>query len=107
MSERYVAVLHIGDLPENSMRGVTVGQRPLTICRMPDGIFAVDGVCTHAHALLHEGRLRGNRLICPLHGASFDVRSGKVLGGPATQELRCYAVRVSGDMIEAKVPDAP
>jgi 3-phenylpropionate/trans-cinnamate dioxygenase ferredoxin subunit len=54
---------------------------------------------------MHEGRLRGNRLICPLHGASFDCRSGAVLGAPATSPLATFAVRVSDDgTVEVGLP---
>ena len=80
-----------------------LGGRDLVICRTRDGLFALDNICTHALARLSEGRLRGQRLICPLHGASFDVRDGRVLGAPAQQPLKTYKVRVQGDRIEIAV----
>jgi 3-phenylpropionate/trans-cinnamate dioxygenase ferredoxin subunit len=66
----------------------------------------LDNICTHAYARLSEGRLRGNRLICPLHGASFDVRDGSVLGAPATRPLATHALRVSEERIEVTVAPA-
>ena len=53
--------------------------RSIVLCRTKDGWYALDDVCTHAYAKMSEGRLRGFRLICPLHGASFDCRTGAVL----------------------------
>jgi nitrite reductase/ring-hydroxylating ferredoxin subunit len=50
--------------------------------------------------------LRGTRLICPLHGASFDVRDGRVLGAPAARALATHGVRVDGDRIEITVTPA-
>ena len=47
-----------------------------------------------------ESRLRGTRLICPLHGASFDARDGRVLAPPATAPLCQHAVRISDGVIE-------
>lgn len=76
------------------MRCVTLAEREVLICRTREGIFAVDNICSHAYARMHEGRLRGVRLICPLHGASFDVRDGRVLGAPATVPLARHEVRV-------------
>ena len=64
---------------------------------------AVSNICSHAYAHLHEGRLRGHRVICPLHGASFDIRTGAVLGAPATVPIASYPVRVAGDQIEVQV----
>jgi nitrite reductase/ring-hydroxylating ferredoxin subunit len=66
-------------------------------------VHAVHNVCSHAFARMDEGRLRGTRLICPLHGAGFDVRTGAVLGAPATAPLRSYPVRVVDGMIEVQV----
>lgn len=84
------------------MRGVRVGDRDLVLCHAKDGIYALDDVCTHAFARMHEGRLRGHRLICPLHGASFDVRTGAVLGAPASCPLRTYPVRVDDGYVEVQ-----
>jgi nitrite reductase/ring-hydroxylating ferredoxin subunit len=47
--------------------------------------------------------LRGHRLICPLHGASFDVRNGAVLGAPASAPLPRYPVRIVDGQIEVQV----
>jgi nitrite reductase/ring-hydroxylating ferredoxin subunit len=55
---------------------------------------------------LIEGRLRGTRIICPLHGASFDIRDGRVLGAPAMQPLATHRVHIVGDQIEIEVGPA-
>ena len=101
MSERifHPAIL-LAELPPGRMRCVTVGGREVLVCHTREGVFALDNVCTHALARMDEGRLRGMRLICPLHGASFDVRDGRVLGAPATRALPQYPARVAAGMIE-------
>jgi 3-phenylpropionate/trans-cinnamate dioxygenase ferredoxin subunit len=88
------------DLPEGQMRLVQVEERSFLLCHTKEGWYALDDICTHAYAKLHEGRLRGHRLICPLHGASFDCRSGAVLGAPAIQPLKTYHVRCTGEFVE-------
>ncbi len=98
--------LPAADLAPNSMRAVTLGARELLLCHVKDGLYAVDNICTHGYARLDEGRLRGVRVICPLHGASFDCRNGSVLGAPASQPLRGYPVRVVADWIEVGIPAA-
>jgi nitrite reductase/ring-hydroxylating ferredoxin subunit len=96
---------NLSQLAEGKMMGVELGGRAIVVCRTKDGVTALDTVCSHAYALMHEGRLRGNRLICPLHGASFDCRSGAVLGAPATSPLATFAVRVSDDgTVEVGLP---
>ena len=101
MSEvNFRPVMASADLPEGQMRVVQVGERSVLLCHTKEGWYALDDICTHAYAKLNEGRLRGHRLICPLHGASFDCRSGAVLGAPAIQPLKTYQVRCVGNMVE-------
>jgi nitrite reductase/ring-hydroxylating ferredoxin subunit len=98
----------ITDLEQGRMRACVIGGREIVVCHSRDGIFALDNVCTHAFARMDEGRLRGTRLICPLHGASYDVRDGRVLGAPAVRPLAAHKVRVVDGMIEVAInPAAP
>jgi nitrite reductase/ring-hydroxylating ferredoxin subunit len=96
----YQRAIAAKDVPEGQTRALTLGGRELIICHTREGWHALDNVCTHAYARMSEGRLRGFRLICPLHGASFDCRTGAVLGAPAIQPLRAYPVRCTGDDVE-------
>jgi len=52
---------------------------------------------------LSEGAVEGTEVTCPWHGAKFDLRTGAVLGPPARQGVRSYAVRVTGADIEIEV----
>ena len=97
-------VLALAEVARGRMRSCRVGERELVVCHTRDGVFAVDNVCTHALARMSEGFLKGTRLICPLHGAAFDVRTGAVLGGPATVPLAAYQTRVVGGMVEVALP---
>ena len=103
MTDIFVAVLQAADLPPGQMRCVEVGGVQVLLAHAKDGICALNNICSHAYARMDEGRLRGNRLICPLHGASFDVRTGAVLGAPATAALQAYPVRVVDGRIEVRV----
>jgi nitrite reductase/ring-hydroxylating ferredoxin subunit len=85
------------------MRPVTLGGREIVICHTKEGVYALDNICSHAHARMCEGRLRATRIVCPLHGASFDIRDGKVLGPPAVQALPTFQVRVVDGTVEVAV----
>ena len=104
----YVPVMASDALAEGRMQRCEVQGREVVICRSREGLHALDNICSHAFARMNEGRLRGTRLICPLHGASFDVRDGRVLGAPASQPLPCHAVRERDGQIEVALdPKAP
>jgi nitrite reductase/ring-hydroxylating ferredoxin subunit len=107
-NDGFVRVLSLADLPRGRMHCLEVGARQIVICNTVNGVYAVDDICTHALARMSEGRLRGVRLICPLHGAAFDVRDGKVLGGPATRALPTHEVRIVEGAVEVRIdPAAP
>ena len=106
MSKPAPITVALADVPEGTMHALTVDGRELLICRTKEGVYALDNICTHALARLNEGRLRGNRLICPLHGAAFDVRDGRVLGAPATRALAVHAARIVDDRIEIALASA-
>jgi nitrite reductase/ring-hydroxylating ferredoxin subunit len=106
MTKETSITVALSDVPEGKMYACAAGEREIVVCRTKQGIYAVDNICTHAYARLNEGRLRGTRLICPLHGASFDVRDGRVLGAPATTPLLTHAVNITDNCIEISVSTA-
>ena len=103
MSDDFVTVAALADLPKGKTLCVTVDEREVLLCHTAEGIFAVDNLCTHAEARLCEGKLKGQRILCPLHGAAFDVRDGSALSRPASIALATFAVRVQGDDIAIAV----
>lgn len=99
----FVPALPLAELAPGAMRCVMLGDQPVLLVHTKEGaVHAVHNICSHAYAKMDEGRLRGNRVICPLHGASFDVRTGAVLGAPATAPLKSYPVRVVDGHIEVQ-----
>jgi nitrite reductase/ring-hydroxylating ferredoxin subunit len=104
MTDRqFQPALPLAEIPQGSMRAVTLGGREIAICHTREGVYAIDNICTHAHARMCEGRLRATRVVCPLHGASFDIRDGKVLGPPAMVPLPTFQVRVVDGTVEVAV----
>jgi 3-phenylpropionate/trans-cinnamate dioxygenase ferredoxin subunit len=96
--------LSLDSVAVGRMRSCKVGQREIVVCHTKEGVFALDNVCTHAFARMSEGSLKGMRIICPMHGASFDIRSGKVLGGPAFMPIEAFETRVVNGVVEVAMP---
>ena len=72
------------------------------VCLVRDGdqVYAVADRCPHRDFALSGGDMVEPCVLeCPWHGARFDVRSGRMLQGPATDDLTTYAVRVVGDEV--------
>lgn len=92
-----------GDLTEGEVLGVEVAGRSIALYDADGSLYATDNICTHAYACLSDGWLDGEVIECPLHAARFDIRSGKVLDPPATEDLKTYRVRVVGDEIQVRL----
>jgi naphthalene 1,2-dioxygenase ferredoxin component len=91
------------DLAEGEVLGVEVAGHSIALYAVDAEIFATDNICTHAYACLSDGWLDGEVIECPLHAARFDIRTGKVLDPPATEDLKTYPVRVVGDEIQIRL----
>ena len=61
-------------------------------------VCATQAKCTHRGGPLNEGALDGSTVTCPWHGSQFNVCTGAVVRGPATDPLQTYAVIVQGDV---------
>jgi 3-phenylpropionate/trans-cinnamate dioxygenase ferredoxin subunit len=98
----YVTVARAGDIPDGEGRAFEVNDVAVGVFNCGGEFLAVGDVCTHAEALLHEGTLDRVRctIECPLHGAEFDLRTGKVLTPPAAAPIQTFSVRLMGDEIQ-------
>ena len=97
--EQYVSVVQLSDLPRGKTLCVELDGKEILLCHTAEGIFAVDNLCTHGAARLCEGKLKGQRILCPMHGAAFDVRDGSALTRPAVRALGSYKVKLEGEAI--------
>jgi 3-phenylpropionate/trans-cinnamate dioxygenase ferredoxin subunit len=100
-----VRVCSRNDIPDPGKRVFPVGDVFVLLCHIGGRFYAIDDCCTHDDGPLGEGELEGFAVICPRHGARFDVRDGRVLAMPATRATRAYEVRVDGDDVYVTVDD--
>ena len=99
----WVRVAGRGDLSAGEVIGIEAGGRSIAIYDCDGELFATDNICTHAYACLSDGWLDGGTIECPLHAARFEVRTGRVLDPPATEDLQTYPVRLVDDEIQIKL----
>ena len=77
-----VEVAKLSDLTVGKMKNVKAFNQDILISNVGGKIYATSNRCGHQNAPLAKGTLNGAIVTCPLHGATFDVRSGKSLSGP-------------------------
>lgn len=90
-------VTTIDQVPPGTMKPVAVGHDRILVCNVNGEIFAVADECTHDAAPISTGRLFKEQLVCPRHGARFNVKTGAVEAPPAVMPLDTYEVKIDGD----------
>lgn len=93
---QFVKIAKISDLANGKMKTFNVKGKEITLANTDGEYLAFDDTCTHAQCSLSGGYLDGYTLTCYCHGAQFDVKSGEVLGPPATEPLGVYNIKVDG-----------
>ena len=102
----FVPVAAEGELPNGERLFVAIDDYNIVVFNIAGKFFAIGDVCSHDDGLMGEGVLEEYEIICPRHGARFDVRNGKVLSLPAVIDIPAYPVRVEDGQIEVGVPAA-
>ncbi|MER7584886.1 bifunctional 3-phenylpropionate/cinnamic acid dioxygenase ferredoxin subunit [Kitasatospora sp. NPDC097691] len=93
----------LSDLQEDVPKRVDLNGVPVSVVRTDEGVFAVNDVCSHANVSLSEGEVEDCMIECWLHGSSFDLRTGKPSGLPATKPVAVYPVKIEGDDVLVSV----
>jgi 3-phenylpropionate/trans-cinnamate dioxygenase ferredoxin subunit len=86
-----------GDVAPGTTRRVEVDGVELLLCNVNGTLYAIEDVCTHDGGPLDQGTLEGETVVCPRHGATFDVRTGDALTLPAVLPLMTFPVTIEGD----------
>ena len=98
-----VKVAEVTELGPGEGKTIEVEGVSLALFNVDGTYFAIANTCTHVGGPLGEGALIGKEVTCPLHGAQFDVTSGKVLGGPARSDVKSFPVSLEGDDVMVEV----
>jgi 3-phenylpropionate/trans-cinnamate dioxygenase ferredoxin component len=79
-------------------------KRRISIARVDNHLYAFDDLCTCARETcpLSGGLLTGTTIMCQCHGSRFDIATGAVVAGPATEALRVYEVQESEGSIRLR-----
>ncbi len=106
VNQQYVPALALDDFPQSGIASVVLGGWHVLIAKVGDDFFALNDRCSHAASPLSTGRLRHGAIMCPLHGARFELASGKCIGG-ANRAVPSFRVRIASGMVEVAVPSEP
>lgn len=97
---RYVTVAKTAEISPGAREVFEIEGLYIAVFNVDGRYYAVEDRCTHDDGPLAEGDIDGYEIICPRHGARFDLRDGRVLSMPAVLPVPWFPVRVEGDEIQ-------
>ncbi len=89
-----VSVASTSELKPDDMMAVNVKGKPVLLVNLNGEFFAIGNICTHMGCPLSKGTLKGETVECVCHGSTFDLKTGKVVRGPADKAEPKYEVKV-------------
>jgi metal-sulfur cluster biosynthetic enzyme/nitrite reductase/ring-hydroxylating ferredoxin subunit len=102
----FVLVAKTNDLADPGQMLAEVDDRVVVLLKVGGEFFCLDDVCTHDGGPLSDGRLDDHTIACPRHGAKFDVRTGKALTMPATEDTVAHEVQIRGDEVWVRINES-
>lgn len=106
MTAAWHSLIAEADFPEDGKFAAFVAGWHVLVAQTDNGFTAVNDRCTHQAAMLSGGRVRRGTIMCPLHGARFELATGKCIGA-TYGDLRLFVLRIVDGMIEIEVPASP
>ena len=99
----FVKVAEQDEIAGNAGKLIEVQGRQIALLREGDTYYALDNTCTHRGGPLAEGTIEQGEVVCPWHGAHFDLGTGQPTCPPASVEVNTYPVRLKGQDIEIEL----
>jgi nitrite reductase/ring-hydroxylating ferredoxin subunit len=95
----------VGRVPKSALEGgamVRLEYPPfhVLVAKVGPGYFAIENACNHAGAPLCEGHREHDRVVCPLHGYVFELRTGKLVQPEELcEDQRTFVCDVQGEEV--------
>jgi 3-phenylpropionate/trans-cinnamate dioxygenase ferredoxin subunit len=102
---KYLKIAALSEFPENERLFLEINDLPIVIYSLNGEYFATGDVCTHDGGSIGEGQIEGNEVICPRHGARFDIKTGKVTRFPAVEDIPSYPVKIEDGYLYLGLPE--
>ncbi|GJM15238.1 MAG: hypothetical protein DHS20C13_05650 [Thermodesulfobacteriota bacterium] len=93
----------IDELDSGQAKLVEIEDKEIALFNCDGTYYAIDNECSHVGGPLCEGEIDGSTVICPWHGAEFDLKSGEALAPPAEENVNTYKVHIDGDLIKIEI----
>jgi naphthalene 1,2-dioxygenase system ferredoxin subunit len=99
MTHNWIDAAAADAVPQEDVIAVAVAGKEVALYGVDGRVYATANICTHGQARLCDGFLEGAEIECPLHQGKFDVRTGKAICAPLTDDIRTYPVKIENGRV--------
>jgi 3-phenylpropionate/trans-cinnamate dioxygenase ferredoxin subunit len=100
----YVEIAPLDQILSGQRLFIELGGKSIVLFNLAGKLFAIGDVCSHDNGPVGDGEIEANEIICPRHGARFDILTGKATSLPALVDIPAYPLRVVAGMVEIGIP---
>lgn len=94
-------VAPVAEFPAGCVRQVDLPDgTPVAVFNVGGRFFAIEDICSHEAETLSYGKVEGEEIVCPLHGARFSLATGAALSPPAYEPVAIFPVRIDGGIVQ-------
>ncbi len=97
MGKSFVAVCTVDDVKEFSTIVAEVGEESILLTKIGENVYAFENRCSHEEVAFGEREIINGEIQCPMHGARFDVKTGKPRQIPAVVDIKTYDVKIANN----------
>ncbi len=97
MPEFYIA--DIEEISENKILTKLTPYGSIGVTKIFGEIIAFQDECTHDGASFDNASIEGREIVCPRHGARFDLFTGMVKKLPATENIEIFRIKIESNKV--------
>ncbi len=103
---KFYRIAPVVDFPAGERLFLEIEGNPIVVFSLAGEFIATGDLCSHDGGSIGDGTLVGEEIVCPRHGARFNIKTGRALSLPAVEGIPVYPVRLMDGYIEVGVHSA-
>ncbi len=104
-TRKWIDVANADGIADGEVKTFQVEAQRVAVARANGQLYAVQDLCSHDDGPLGDGDLEEYAIVCPRHGAKFDIRTGAVLAMPAAAPIETFPVMEKDGRIHVALKD--
>ena len=100
--KEFTKICGLDQLTESEGKRFIIDDVEIALFKIGDDVYALENICPHQHsALIYDGFIEGEHVVCPAHGWMFNLKTGNLPSG--SKGLDAYEVKISENDIYVKI----